>query len=305
MIELWRGCANAWECDELGHLNVRFYLAKAWEGVSDLADRIGMPDAFQTGTTATLRPADITIRYLGEVHPGAPLVIEGATLDIAEQSADIILSVRHAASGRIAAIFLMRLEHCVPAGGPAFEWPGRIRQALERFRGERPAEASPRSLDDGEPAPGLTLDQADTLGLPEIGRGRINPEDCDVFGVMMPEHLQGKVSNSVSNFEDAFPEQTAAHASGGGRIGGALLEGRIAIRRWPRAGQGYVIRSGLQSADRNVRKIVHWVFDTHGKLLWSMQGVAAIMDLDARKLVKADDRTLATLSAASKPGLTI
>jgi acyl-CoA thioester hydrolase len=26
-IEVWRGCANAWECDHIGHLNTRYYVA--------------------------------------------------------------------------------------------------------------------------------------------------------------------------------------------------------------------------------------------------------------------------------------
>ena len=30
---VWRGGVNTWECDEMGHMNVRFYLAKAMEGL--------------------------------------------------------------------------------------------------------------------------------------------------------------------------------------------------------------------------------------------------------------------------------
>jgi acyl-CoA thioester hydrolase len=305
MIELWRGCANAWECDELGHLNVRFYLAKAWEAVGDLADRIGMPHAFQTGATSTLRPQDITIRYLAEVRPGAPLCISGGVLETADDSADIVLRFDHAASGKVAAVFRMRLAHAVPGSGEIFAWPHRIREALEGLRTEAPDELQTRSLSGQEPASGISMDDADRLNLSAIGRGRINPEDCDANGLMMPEHLQGKVSNSVSNYAGGFPEQFADHATGGGNVGGALLEGRIAIRRWPCAGQGYVIRTGLRAADRNVRVLVHWVFDQRGRLLWSMEGVAAIMDLKARKLVKADDDTLDALSAEIRPELTL
>ena len=40
MQVLWRGNANTWECDELGHLNVRFYMAKAQEALAGLADQL-------------------------------------------------------------------------------------------------------------------------------------------------------------------------------------------------------------------------------------------------------------------------
>ncbi|WP_421785666.1 thioesterase family protein [Hyphobacterium sp.] len=305
MIKLWRGCANAWECDELGHLNVRFYLAKAWEAVGDFADRVGMPHAFESGATSTLQATDITIRYLAEVRPGAPLCISGGVLDIGDDNVDIVLRLDHAASGRIAAIFRMTLGHAVPGSRRTFPWPQRIRDALECLRTDPPDDMKTRSLSAHAPASGIRIADADRLGLTEIGRGRINPEDCDTYGVMMPEHLQGKVSNSVTNFAGGFPEQFADHAAGGGKVGGALLEGRIAIRRWPSAGQGYVIRTGLRAADRNVRTLVHWVFDRRGRLMWSMEGVAAIMDLKARKLVKASDETFQFLSSQVRPDLTI
>jgi acyl-CoA thioester hydrolase len=305
MIELWRGCANAWECDELGHLNVRFYLAKAWEAVGDLSERISMSGAFGPGSVATLLPRDISIRYLGEVHPGTPLVIEGAIVHVKAKSAGIYLIVRNAASNSVSAIFTMRLDHCVAGSRKRFAWPNRIRSELDARLSEIPEAATPRSLYTGPRKKRICLSDADALKLAEIGRGRINPEDCGPFRQMMPEHLQGKISNSVANFSEAFPEQTAAHASGSVKIGGALLEGRICVRRWPKIGDGYVIRSGVQYADRNIRSIIHWVFDKQGRLLWSMQGIAGILDLSARKLVKADDTTLAELERVSKPELSL
>ena len=33
---LWQGTANAWECDEMGHMNVRFYAAKVEEALDGL-----------------------------------------------------------------------------------------------------------------------------------------------------------------------------------------------------------------------------------------------------------------------------
>ena len=34
MIELYRGSINTWECDEMGHMNVRFYVARMMEGLA-------------------------------------------------------------------------------------------------------------------------------------------------------------------------------------------------------------------------------------------------------------------------------
>jgi acyl-CoA thioester hydrolase len=53
-IEVWRGGVAAWEADEMGHLNVGFYVAKAMEALAGLAAELGMPRAFAPAAEATL-----------------------------------------------------------------------------------------------------------------------------------------------------------------------------------------------------------------------------------------------------------
>ena len=45
-LEVWRGGVNTWECDRMGHLNVRFHVAHAAEGLVGLAAGLGLPRAF-------------------------------------------------------------------------------------------------------------------------------------------------------------------------------------------------------------------------------------------------------------------
>ena len=45
-LEVWRGAVNAWTCDEMGHMNVRFYLAHALEGLAGVALALGLDDAY-------------------------------------------------------------------------------------------------------------------------------------------------------------------------------------------------------------------------------------------------------------------
>ena len=55
--EIWRGGVNTWECDEMGHMNVRFYVVKAVEGLASLAALVGLPEAFCADATSTLLAA--------------------------------------------------------------------------------------------------------------------------------------------------------------------------------------------------------------------------------------------------------
>ena len=305
METLWRGNANAWECDELGHLNVRFYIAKAMEAVAGLSDTIGMRGAYSERATATLIPRELTVRFLAEARPGAPLSIRGGVTAHDATGLEAVLLLDHAARGVPAAAFTVRLEHAAPATGKVFPFARRTRAALDLLQVQRPAETAARSLSTGAPERAATLTRADELGLEEISRGRIAPEETDMFARMRPEIAIAKVSDGVVHFQDAFPEQWNAMRQGRApEAASAVLEARLVYHRFPPAGSGFVIRTGLSDVAKKIRTLVHWAFDpASGAHLWSMEAVACLMDLKARKLRAAAPDALATMNARLVKGL--
>jgi len=305
MIELWRGVVNAWECDELGHMNVRFYLAKASQAIANLAEAAGLNPIHRPDASATLIARDIHVRFLAETHPGAPVFIEGGILDHDATSATAVLVMRHSGSGKPAASYRLVLGHASPKDGRDFAWPRRFAERADRLAVDYPDFAAPRGLSLDTPATKASLERADALGLQPIGRGRFGPQEMDGFGWLGLEFLLGRISDSVTNFAGAFPEEWEMHARGGGdRIGSALLECHIRPHRWPRAGDGYVVRSGLKSAGPKVRNLVHWVLEpATGRPWWTMEGVAAPMDLEARRLREVPDAVREALETACIDGL--
>lgn len=305
MMEVWRGSVNAWECDELGHMNVRFYLAKASEAVAALAEAAGLNPIQRSDATATLVARDIHVRFLAEARPGAPLYIEGSFTGVSECSAEALLVMRHSGSGRPAASFSVTLDHVATRQGREFVWPARFVERAKTLTTERPDFAAPRGLKRDTRPVAASLETADALGLGTIGRGRFGNEEMDAFGRMRAEFLLGRISDSVTNFSAAFPEDWDGHAAGQGvKIASALLECRLRPIRWPRSGDLFVVRSGLKSVGPRVRNIVHWVLEpSTGKPWWTMEGVAAPMDLGTRKMAVTDDAMRTRLSAACFAGL--
>ncbi len=305
MIELWRGNVNAWECDELGHFNVRFYLARLSEAIANLAEAAGLNPIQRADALATLVLRDIHVRFLAEAHPGAPIYIEGGILDHDASTATAIFVMRHSGTGQPAATFRTVLAHASPDSAESFAWPKRFHARAAGLKADLPDFAAPRGLSLDDKTVIASPERADALGLQTIGRGRFGPEEMDAFGWMRSEFLLGRVSDSVTNFAAAFPEEWSRHAGQDSRnIASALLECRIRPRRWPQCGDGYVIRSGLKSAGPKVRNIVHWVMEpATGRVWWTMEGVAAPMDLDARKLLDVDPDIQAQVTAACIDGL--
>src|SRR5690606_24576993 len=94
-IEVWRGGVAAWECDGMGHMNVRFHLQRFSEGLIGLAAALGLPRAMTAAATATLRPEVQHVRFLREARSGAPLHMGAALIDIGEATATALMVLIH------------------------------------------------------------------------------------------------------------------------------------------------------------------------------------------------------------------
>ena len=283
--EVWRGGVNAWECDEMGHMNVRFHLLKAWEALGGLARLLQLPDAWRAGAASTLAVREQHMRFLREAHAGASLSATGAVLRVGEQDADLQVILRHE-DGAPASTFTLRVEHVTGDGRP-FPWPARARHAAEALRRVPEPAAAPRSLAFGAPpASAASLARADALGLLTIGRGVLDPSGCDAHGRLRPDEVVGRVSDGVGALVRPIREAAVAHAPEVTRVGGAVLEYRLLMLEPARAGDHLELRSGLAEVGERVSRVAHWLLDPVSGRAWATsEAVVVTFDLDARKIV--------------------
>jgi acyl-CoA thioester hydrolase len=90
------------------------------------------------------------------------------------------------------------------------------------------------------------------------------------------------------------------------RIGGAVLEYRLVQLDWPRAGDRFVVRSGMAGIEDRTQRLVHWMLDPHtGKAWGTSEAVAVTLDLDTRKIVTASAAARAALGERVITGLTL
>jgi acyl-CoA thioester hydrolase len=302
-VEVWRGGVNTWECDEMGHMNVRFYVARAAEGLVGLASALSMTGAFRQNAQSTLLVRDHHLRFMREARAGAALHMVAGVLEIGETEARLFQMLVHSLTGEIAASFQTLVSHVAAQDLRPFPWARRILARANSLMVEVPAAAAPRSLDlaPGVGAPGVG--EADRLGLVRIGVGAVSPADCDVFGRMRPDVFIGRVSDGIpalrGSLGRAEPPSRAAR-----RVGGAVLEYRIAYEAWPRAGSRFEIRSGLAAVGDRTQQYVHWMLDPESGRPWgSAAAVAVALDLDARKIIPLSPEDRAGLERRITPGL--
>lgn len=305
-VEVWSGGVNTWECDEMGHLNVRFWVAKAMESLAGFAGQIGMSDAFAPYAEATLVVRETHIRFLREARAGAALHARAGVIELGESQARILLVLHHS-SGQPAATFQILADHATAREMRPFPWPDRIRDRLKALQVEVPAYAAARSVDLAPVESQASLSRAEALGLTRIGLGVLSLPECDVFGRMRPEIFIGRVSDGVGRlFGETRPGPELAEGETPPRIGGAVLEYRVVHHEWPRAGHGVEVRSGFAACDARTRRVVHWMVDPHSGRAWaSAEAVVISFDLDARKVVDISSTALADFQARVSPGLTL
>ena len=298
-LEVWRGGVNTWECDGMGHLNVRFYVAHAIEGLVGLAAALGLPTAFRANAEATLLVKDQHIRFLREARAGGALHMVAGVLDVSEGEARILQLMIHSDSGELAASFQTVVAHATARDERPFAWSDRTLALAETLRVAAPERAMPRGLTLHPASGSASLAEADRLGLVRLGGGAFGASDCDVFGRMRPELFIGRVSDGVPRLAAAF--RGAAPAP---NIGGAVLEYRLAHRAWPRAGDRYAIWSGLAGVDGRTQRVVHWMLDPDSGRAWgTAEAVAVALDLTARKIIPISEIDQARLRLSVTPGL--
>jgi len=304
-VEVWRGGVNTWECDDMGHMNVRFYVARAMEGLVGLAAELGMPQAFAPAANATVLVREHHIRFLREARARAPLYMRGWVADMGETGARLMLVLYHSVTGEPAATFQTLVEHVTPVDGRPFPWSMATRDRAAALTAPVPEFAAARSLSLDPFESQASLARADALGLVTIGAGAVSNQDCDVFGRMRAEQFIGRVSDGIPGLVNT---NRAIVLSGldapPTNVGGAVLEYRLVHLAWPRVGDRVTIRSGLAGADHRTQRMVHWMLDpASGKAWGTSEAVAVTFDLDARKIVPVSPKAQAELNAAAVKGL--
>jgi acyl-CoA thioester hydrolase len=269
-VEVWRGMANCWQCDHLGHMNTRFYLAIVEEGLAALGFAV-----------APVRAQHM--RFHREAQAGAALHATGQIIS----DGDLLFVLRHSETKQVAATFRLWV-------GAGDTWPTQAEIAQE---------ARPRSVSLENLQLTASVARADQLRLPRTGLGVIMPEVCDARGIWRLSGFMGRIADCVSQLPGgdwrAVLERTAAV-----RVGGALVEFQTVHARWPRLGERCEVRSGLAGCTDRVTYAVHWLLDpSTGEPHAAVRAVGVPLDLQARRSIALTPEAQAAYRAVSIPGL--
>jgi len=301
-IECYRGNVNTWECDEMGHMNVRFYVAKAEEAIIILLAEMGYSPAELTRQNLRALSMDYHVRFLAELHPGAGVYAHAGILEARGDHLRMFIDLRHASNHVPAATFnvLVQLQDDTDQFRT---WPPAIIAAAEKHMVELPDFAAPRSLDLEPTRANATKEETERLGLHQINLGIVHRDQCDLTGEMKAEWFMGRVADGIGNLIRNYnPER----GQKGSTVGGAALEYRIIIRRRPRPGDILAVRSGLAEVMDKTIRMCHWMIDMEtGEAVATMAAAAASFDIVERKIIPNSEERKAAMQKHIVEGLSI
>jgi len=300
MIEVARSSVQTWECDQMGHMNVKFYVAKADEGLHALAAALGLSPRTQGSDRAALIPREQHIRFHRELRPGAPYVVNGGVLVAKNEGLILYEEMQNVVTGTVAATFVTRAEWADATVRGGLPLPVIAVAKAAPLMIDLPAQGQPRGLDMAPARTAPTLAEAENLGLVTTFRGTVLPEHCDAHGYMLTSHYMGRISDAIPN----LIAQTRGEDRSNSSTGGAALEYRFVYRMPACQGDLLVLKSGLRSVSSKTYIWCHWLFDAEsGACFATAEAVAVAMDLTTRKAIEIPSAMRAHLESLVVPGL--
>jgi acyl-CoA thioester hydrolase len=300
MLEVLRSSVNTWDCDHMGHMNVRHYFGRANEGLSVLCLQLGLAPRELQERGLMLRARDQHIRFSKELRPGAGYLMRAGGIEHTPETLTTFEELRTVAD-EVSATMVTDLALLERASQKVVTWPGKLREGLSQLHCELPSYAAPRGVVARASRVRPTRDEAIARGMFPGYLGPVVAVDCDAEGVMRESACIGRVADGIAHFFTRL--QSGPRPEG---IGGAALEYRFVFHAWPSLSDVIEVRSALSALNNKAMQVTHYMFDVAtGECFASSQAVVVWFDLVARKAIAFPDNVRPQLQEKVIEGLLI
>ncbi len=136
----YRGTVYPWHCDQVGHMNVMWYVGKFDEATWNLFALIGLTPSYLRDNARGMAAVQQNISYRRELLPGDVVEVESRVLSIGEKVIRFEHEMRNGETGEVAATCELTAVHLDRDSRRACPFPEAIRGAAgERIRGVAPS----------------------------------------------------------------------------------------------------------------------------------------------------------------------
>ncbi|OEU87590.1 thioesterase [Streptomyces abyssalis] len=108
---MYRGTVYPWHCDQMGHMNVMWYVGKFDEATWQLFASFGVTPDYLRNSGRGMVAVDQRISYQRELLAGDIVVVRSALLEVREKVIRFCHRMENAATGEVAALTVLTGVH--------------------------------------------------------------------------------------------------------------------------------------------------------------------------------------------------
>lgn len=300
MIEVLRSGVNTWECDQMGHLNVRHYFGRANHGLLTLALQLGLLPSQLRSEGLVLSAREQHVRFMRELRAGTYYTVQAGVVSASKERLHVYEEMRLVHAPEVAASMLSEVSLVEAATGRQQNFSDALLARAHELTTAIPDGSAPRGIERTPPRVPPLRDEALQRGLIGAYLGPVLPEDCASHGEMTEAAFMARVSDGIGHLFYAL------HGPRAHGIGGAALEYRYVFHERPRLGDVIEVRSGLKGLGRKTTHLCHWIFNVEtGRCAATSEAVAVSFDLTTRKSLDISPETRTALEQRIIPGLSM
>lgn len=291
-----RGTVNPWECDEIGHMNVQFYVARASDGAFFLRHELGLTPSTIRASRRTMIALEEHCRFHRELLAGDIFAMRTRLIEMREKTLVVLHELWNAGAGELAATivavsasFDMETRRLAP-------WSGATLEKGRALLGPLPEHAEARSVRRETRLPDLTLADTEGGAFIETYRGAVSPQHCDDFGHMNTQFYIARYSDGSGHLWQGIGLDKRTMIAE--RRGSVVLEQRLNYVREVVSGDILIVKSALTEIGGKTIRICHFMFNAETGLLAATSEVTAILlDVDKRRATSFSDAERGRLEA--------
>ncbi|MCF8466463.1 MAG: thioesterase family protein [Sneathiella sp.] len=278
LIPCYRGAVEAWECDQMGHMNVQFYMSKGSDAFGHFQNALGLSPALIREAKKGLRFKTLRIQYKSEVHAGA--VLHGFC-GMRKVEGDILHGFIHlfdTAQDRLSAAYEFTAQFTDYVTDEPLPLPDFVKVSAEALCDAHP--------DLYQPAPfaGNMMPRKPLANMFESCRSSVDVWQCDMFNHIEMRHVVGYFSDAATHIIGAIGLTRGEIKRR--NLGSAALDYYTEFHAPIKMSAPIVLKSGLMGAEGKIFRFGHNLVNVDsGEIAVTTTVLGCYFDMTARKSV--------------------
>jgi acyl-CoA thioester hydrolase len=124
----YKGTVYPWHCDEMGHMNVMWYVGKFDEGTRHFFHALGLTPAFLRENKRGMAAVEQTIQYKRELLAGDIVTVHSVLVEIKDKSVRFAHEMRKADTDEVAATTTLTGVHIDTVARRAVAFPDAVKE---------------------------------------------------------------------------------------------------------------------------------------------------------------------------------